>query len=1324
MAEFWENDPVDEQQEPAKKTSKNFWEDDPVVKEGPSTLGSAARGLARAVIPGLAGVAGAIGGGAGGAALGTAALPGAGTVAGGIGGAIIGGGAASSAARGIQDRIADTLGLDSPESREADVEAHPNVTLGAELAGSAIGLSPGSATTKLAQRLSSGAIMGGWDALQQGITKGEVDPTEALASGALGFALPNANKRLVGGVAAAAEQTLGPRAGAAVREMHPLQGQPDEAAPPEAGEPQRPDMPPGARAAVEAGQEQAKQAKPGQTVSQEAPRRQTPVQDLPYAEDAEPLEGAYNEITPRADAGPGVQVKPAGGNAGRPNFLHDDPAAAAAEKFAATDQASPLGANVSPTVGTAGTPAGPVGGQRGGVWYGKGPNPQALPEGAAPDGGGVQRVENIGQGADVMAAMAQKPPLPGPDVKQGPAEQQKQLMPQPFSIKPEEGPPPFGQAAKNTPSRPPLNKGGEFNARYPGQNIKIPEKLQAWRAQNPEEYPALPGVKPAEPPGAVAAKEAGARAAPANLLPGENLHLPPFLQRVPGQEQKPFGQRNLPAREQVQGAGKPVGEASEAENAKVAEMLPVAGEQKPTSAGAAALNPGQKAGLISRFRDWAKSIKDDESLAQNPLRGIFSPQSVSEPAQQTANIFREQTGLQSRVDVRAARNISDKFQEAVNATPAEHVNDYWMNHDGGKVDKDNPLNALHPAVERARDYYNGKFDELNDAAQKQFHTNFEGYNHIWADPIAYNKFARGFYDEHNEPPTIREALDAGMQISPKVVRPDGGIDLPRALAMEFKQKSDFLSAQKTLEQMIERDKLAWTSAENGDIENMPGDAVKLNQTYKGLPVYAHPDVARVFNNAYSPGLHANPDVGKIFDIVQHGKNAMTAMQLLGGGFHMVFVTLDSINSAMATGFHQIFSGDIAGGLKTMAKAPAAPYTFLKEATKGLGEYGEPGSMDARTQRIVTLLSRANAGFKRLASETPEYNISGNPAGDFFNSFKRGRLQLETEEYRKGLKEAFDQSAFKGVNKSAATAFDITGRVMQTMMKPLFDVYIPRLKVGAMMHEMGAFLDARGDNLTDEQAMQAARRISDSIDNRLGEMQQRNIFWNKVLKQGAQVSFLSWSFNMGDVRELGGGALKMLRNPKGLSYHNNDFDPRLGYMLAFPMMTVVANSVYQYLKTGEMPKDPKDLFAPRTGGKAARSNEPERSVIPGYEKDVLGYYANPLHEIYNKLSAPVHLANETLTNKDWAGHPIWNPNDSMIQKMREYFGHVGQSMMPITAQTLQQTHEKSNISVPERLGGIRNAPAWVEKPVQIAIGEKKRNQREWEAKKRFEKRTGY
>jgi hypothetical protein len=103
---------------------------------------------------------------------------------------------------------------------------------------------------------------------------------------------------------------------------------------------------------------------------------------------------------------------------------------------------------------------------------------------------------------------------------------------------------------------------------------------------------------------------------------------------------------------------------------------------------------------------------------------------------------------------------------------------------------------------------------------------------------------------------------------------------------------------------------------------------------------------------------------------------------------------------------------------------------------------------------------------------------------------------------------------------------------------------------------------------------------------------------------------------------------------------------------------------------------------------------------------------------------VHLANETLTNKDWAGHPIWNPNDSMIQKMREYFGHVGQSMMPITAQTLQQTHEKSNISVPERLGGIRNAPAWVEKPVQIAIGEKKRNQREWEAKKRFEKRTGY
>ena len=218
-SEPWANDPV------AQSGSRSEpWANDPVAKGGeeePSTLGTAARGVARGVVPGAAGYLGGMAGLELGAGLGAAAgsvVPGIGTAIGaGVGGiaGLLGGGAlAAGVAREAQDTIADKIGLDSPESRERDVKAHPYVTAAAELGGAAATLSPGDLSTKLATRLASGAIMGTVDVVNQGVTKGfgDIDPAQTAISAAGGAVLAGEARPWARGVLGKAfpEKTFGP----------------------------------------------------------------------------------------------------------------------------------------------------------------------------------------------------------------------------------------------------------------------------------------------------------------------------------------------------------------------------------------------------------------------------------------------------------------------------------------------------------------------------------------------------------------------------------------------------------------------------------------------------------------------------------------------------------------------------------------------------------------------------------------------------------------------------------------------------------------------------------------------------------------------------------------------------------------------------------------------------------------------------------------------------------------------------------------------------------------------------------------------------------
>ena len=299
-------------------------------------------------------------------------------------------------------------------------------------------------------------------------------------------------------------------------------------------------------------------------------------------------------------------------------------------------------------------------------------------------------------------------------------------------------------------------------------------------------------------------------------------------------------------------------------------------------------------------------------------------------------------------------------------------------------------------------------------------------------------------------------------------------------------------------------------------------------------------------------------------------------------------------------------------------------------------------------------------------------------------------------------------------------FRVVGRTLETVAQPLFQKYIPQLKNGAFYDTLSEWVSAN-PHATDEQSVAMARKIGDSIDNRFGEMVQDNIFWNKAMKQSAQLAMRSYSWNLGTVREIGGGALSLLTDPSRLKLSHPDYDPRAAYTVAMPVVMALTSMAYQYLKTGEGPHDSTDLMAGRTGGKTIRGN-PERAMLPGYEKDVYGWFHDPSSEARNKLSTAPRLVWETLANKDYKNDPIANANDPFVGRMGQYLGHVIDSLGPISYKQITKGEKfGSNITLPERSTAIRPAPTWMTDPDTVNNSIRKSNSRQWKLKEYHDKR---
>ena len=84
---------------------------------------------------------------------------------------------------------------------------------------------------------------------------------------------------------------------------------------------------------------------------------------------------------------------------------------------------------------------------------------------------------------------------------------------------------------------------------------------------------------------------------------------------------------------------------------------------------------------------------------------------------------------------------------------------------------------------------------------------------------------------------------------------------------------------------------------------------------------------------------------------------------------------------------------------------------------------------------------------------------------------------------------------------------------------------------------------------------------DSVDNRMGQLVYDNLFWNKTLKDLAFISTRSVGWNLGSVREIGGGGVDAVKAVADMARGRKpELTTRMAYTIAMPIITALYGAI--------------------------------------------------------------------------------------------------------------------------------------------------------------------
>jgi len=396
-------------------------------------------------------------------------------------------------------------------------------------------------------------------------------------------------------------------------------------------------------------------------------------------------------------------------------------------------------------------------------------------------------------------------------------------------------------------------------------------------------------------------------------------------------------------------------------------------------------------------------------------------------------------------------------------------------------------------------------------------------------------------------------------------------------------------------------------------------------------------VTQIMDNYLSPGLSRF----MAYRAVRQASMSLSGIQLMGG-FHLGFTTADVLASNQALALRYLAEGR---PLKGLGMALGAVYRALPLPLPGTN------IMQGAKYRDAMLHPEKYAEDVLIAQALEQAGVR-TKVDDFWQA-----------QVTRHMVRAFSQ----GPSGWVQTPFLAPFAIAEQMMRPILEYIVPRQKIGVMADMARFELDRLGPNATGEAKRAALQKAYDSVENRMGQMTYDNINMNRTVKDLGLLGFRAFGWQLGKFRELGGGVGDYALAAKQLATTGRfEMTHRMAYVPAMVMTYGAIGGLLTYLMTGKGAQTYQDYFQPPTGEKDANGN-PVRMNLPGYLKDLIGYYKHPVETVSHSLNPLLSPIIDLLQNKDFYGVEIHSqdPNVNWGVKAMQDLAFAGKSMVPFS-----------------------------------------------------------
>lgn len=449
---------------------------------------------------------------------------------------------------------------------------------------------------------------------------------------------------------------------------------------------------------------------------------------------------------------------------------------------------------------------------------------------------------------------------------------------------------------------------------------------------------------------------------------------------------------------------------------------------------------------------------------------------------------------------------------------------------------------------------------------------------------------------------------------------------------------------------------------------------------KPVPIgeyYVEENVGRVLNNFLSKDLIRSSKLGSSLLAL---KNITTSLELSLSPFHAAYVSLATQSSSIGLGLQKIVNRAVMqqkpeaflDGLKDIVLAGGAPIDYAKTGWKAI-------KFIAQDEFINTPEG------KEFIKEYPE---AKQLMEDLFTG--GGKLAIH-QDYKINAIRSF-QEGLK--NKEPwAVGWNAIPAANELIMKPLFETYIPRLKIGTFLKEYSLELAQRQSELSSGSVTrpELARKVWDNVENRLGEMNFDNLFWDRTFKSGLQLAFRSVTWKIGALKNIGqalpdqiGEISKSIEQGRAPLLTAN-----MGWLVGVGALASIFSYVTMGLTGQGQPKDLKDIIAPQY------DKDGNRISLNTHIKDWVHIWHNPLGFISNSLSGQIGRVLDVWNNKDFYGVEIHHPDDPALKQAAEIAIHLFPTPFSISSQKkLKGDEAPAALKVSTALGFTQPSPAYI------------------------------